>query len=162
MRPKADIGVGSSLEPEKSGHNAAIEQMGEGAVPQIMHQASHCHVTHITIVYIVVKIGLSVPAGLLVLNVEQESHLLLGEVADAEAVRETRMRRAREHTVQGSQLLKVLQSLVNRVVDILPDVQGETDVLGIDGVLDSPLHDSFVLFQFVRHVEVEVRGLRFF
>lgn len=112
---------------------------------EIVHQASHRHISDVIWFDVVVRGILGISSAELPANIVEEMHLLLRQVADSQAVGESSMRRSWKNVIESAQLVHVLQSRIDWVVDVLPQVELELYPLGIYGVLaHSAVHSVIV------------------
>lgn len=102
---------------------------------QIVHQTSHRHISHIVFFNGVVSCILSVALTKLATDIIQKMHLLLRKMTNSKAVCESGVRRSWKHMVKRAQLVHVLQSYKDGIIDIFPEVQLELYALRVDRVL---------------------------
>ena len=129
--PEIDRLATETLLLEECRHHAAVKEMAEGAVTEIVHQTCHRYVSNIVVAYLIFRCILGEALPFFSLLIKQELHLSLGKMSDPKTMRKTCMRSTGEHVVQCAQLVEVLEPREDRVVDVLPDVEGELDWLGV-------------------------------
>ena len=66
--------------------------MGERSVAKVVHQPSHRHVSYVILAHRIVIYVLRKSLALPFFDLQKEVHLFLGEVANAEAMRESGVR----------------------------------------------------------------------
>lgn len=129
-------------------HNLSVEQMRKGPVTKIVHQASDCHIADVLIRDVVVLEVLREAFVVKFLgslaDIPQVHHLFLSQVADAETVRKSSMRRPGKHIIQGTKLVETFEPRIDWVVYVLPNVALKAYEFVVHTVLDSPVVCSII------------------